>query len=190
MKALSSGRGMAAMAAMGLLAFASAAPAGAGEPTHTMAALEDRLTPGTEIDVVDREGRVVRGEFVSAGAEGMLLTVFGAVEGRRVAAGDVVTVTRKGDSLKNGALIGAAVGAFSAILVGTDDSGASGCYTTGCKVGTGVAVTALYTGVGMLIDRAMKGREVVYRARADRKTWSMAPYPVPRGGGVRLALRF
>lgn len=178
------------MMAMGLLALAGGAPALAGEPARSMAALEERVTPGTEIDVVDRQGRIVRGGFARADEEGVLVTLYGSPEGRRVRAADVVNVTRAGDSLKNGALIGAAVGVLSGIMVGTDDTGESGCYSTGCKVGMAVALVPIYTGIGALIDRAVKGREVVYRAPGERLSWSLTPHPVPRGAGIQLALKF
>jgi hypothetical protein len=181
------------LVATGLLALAGAAPAGAGEPARSMAALEESVQPGTEVDVVDRQGRMVRGEFVRADGEGILVTLYGSAEGRRVPAGDVMNVTRAGDSMKNGALIGAGVGAFSTLLVFADDSSGAAdplCTTTRCKVSTGVMMTAMYAGIGALIDRAIKGRTVVYRAPSDRLSWSVTPHPVPRGAGVQVALKF
>jgi len=182
--------------AMGLLALAPSAPAGAGEPARSMAALEERVKPGTEVDVVDRQGRILRGGFVRADDEGVLVTLYGSAEGRRVPAADVMSVTGPGDSLKNGALIGAAVGALGAIGVVADIEDPNDpyappiCATSGCKVVTSVAVVAVWTGIGLLIDRAIKGHEVVYRAPADRVSWSVTPHPVPRGAGLRVALKF
>ena len=46
-----------------------------------MAALEARVKPGTEVDVVDREGRILRGEFVRADDQGVLVAVYGSDEG-------------------------------------------------------------------------------------------------------------
>ena len=108
-------------------------------------------------------------------------------------AADIMTVTRAGDSLKNGALIGAAVGAISVLAISIDDGSGQAdpwCIDTGCKVAASVFVMAAYPGIGMLIDRAVKGRTVVYRAPADRVSWSVTPHPVPRGAGVRVALKF
>jgi len=31
---------------------------------------------------------------------------------------------------------------------------------------------------------------VVYRAPVDRLSWSVTPHPVPRGAGLRLAVKF
>jgi hypothetical protein len=186
MEKIRSGLGM----AVGLLALGVAAPARAAEPARSMAALEERVQPGTQVDIVDRQGRVLRGDFVRADGEGILITLYGNAEGRRVPAGEVMTVTRPGDSLKNGALIGAAVGVLTAIAVSTDDTDTSGCDTTGCKAVLSVFAVGAYTGIGMLIDRAIKGRTVVYRAPTDRVSWSVTPHPVPRGAGVQVALKF
>jgi hypothetical protein len=190
MRRLSSGLGM---TAMGLLALASAATSQAGEPARTMAALEEKVQPGTQVDVVDRQGRILRGGFVRADDEGVLVTLHGSAEGRRVPAADIMTVTRAGDSLKNGALIGAAAGAITVLAIAIDDGSGQvdpWCIDTGCKVAASALAMAVYPAIGMMIDRAIKGHTVVYRAPADRVSWSVTPHPVPRGAGVRLALSF
>lgn len=177
----------------GVLLLAVSASAVAGEPARSMAALEERVEPGTQVDVVDRQGRILRGDFVRADDEGVLISVFGSAEGRRVPAGDVLSVTRPGDSLKNGALIGAAVGALTALAISVDDGSGQvdpWCIETGCKVAASAFAMGLYTGVGILVDRAIKGREVVFRAPADRVSWSVRPHPVERGAGLQVALRF
>jgi hypothetical protein len=155
-----------------------------------MAALEARLAPGTLVDVVDREGKVLRGDFVRADEKGVLITAHDGGEGNLVLPAHVATVMRHGDSLKNGMLIGAGIGVVSAILLATDEANDTGCYTTGCKVWTGVALVPVYAGIGALIDRSVKGREIVYRAPSERISWSVVPHPVRRGAGIRLALRF
>ena len=43
-----------------------------------MAALEERVQPGTQVDVVDRQGRILRGEFVRADDEGILVSLYRA----------------------------------------------------------------------------------------------------------------
>jgi len=197
MKTTTSGLGI---MAMGLLALAAPVPAGAGEPARSMTALEERVQPGTPIDVVDRQGRILRGDFVRADDEGVLVTTYGSAEGRRVPAGDVMSVTRAGDSLKNGILIGAGVGIALGIgVVATPESERitcvdgvcrPWCVSDACNAGVAVLGAAMSTGIGALIDRAIKGREVVYRAPTDRLSWSVTPHPVPRGAGIQVALRF
>ena len=175
------------------LVLASPAAARAGEPARSMAALEERVQPGTQVDVVDRQGRILRGDFVRADDEGILVTLYGSAEGRRVPAGEVMSVTRPGDSLKNGALIGAAAGAITVLAIAIDDGSGQGdpwCIDTGCKVAASAFAMVAYPAIGMVIDRAIKGRTVVYRAPADRVSWSVTPHPVPRGAGLRLAVKF
>jgi hypothetical protein len=153
--------------------------------------LDERLKPGSEIDLVEREGRGFRGEFVRADEQGILLAGYGGVQGRRVPAADIITITRKGDSLKNGLLIGAGIGLASGLLVasGNDSDGTDWCDGSECA-GFVVFSTATYAGIGVLIDHLVKGREVVYRAPAARVSWSVAPYPVKHGAGVRVAMGF
>jgi hypothetical protein len=101
-------------------------------------------------------------------------------------------VTRHGDSLKSGALIGFAAGVLAAIAVSTDDRGDYGCdtNTTGCKAALSVFALGASTGIGVYVDHEIKGRHVVYRAPTGRVSWSVTPHPVPRGAGIQLALRF
>ena len=189
MKKVSSGLGM----TIGLMFLAASVPPAAGEPARSMIALEERVAPETEVDVVDRQGRTLRGKFVRADDEGVLVTLYGSDEGRRVPATDILTVTRAGDSLKNGALIGAAAGAITVLAINIDDGSGQvdpWCIDTGCKVAASVFAMVAYPAIGMVIDRAIKGRTVVYRAPTDRVSWSVTPHPVPRGAGVRVALKF
>ncbi len=176
--------------AIGVAVVGASPTARAGEPAHSMADLGARLQPGTEVDVVDSDGRVIRGELARADEHGILLAGFGGTEGTLVPAARVLSVARLGDSLKNGLLFGAGFGVLSAIAVATDDTGESGCTTTGCKAGLGIVIVPIYAGIGALVDKAIRGRQVVYRAPSDRVSWSVAPHPVPRGAAVRLAVRF
>lgn len=178
------------------LAVASPSRTLAGEPARSMAALDARVKPGTQVDIVDRDGRLWRGEFVRADDQGVLLAGYGGEAGKLVSAGEVANVVRAGDSLKNGMLIGAGVGVVTAIAIIADDSYngydgyAAECDSTGCKVGVGLALVPIYAGIGALIDKAFKGRETVYRAPSDRVSWRVAPQPVRGGAGVRVAVSF
>jgi hypothetical protein len=178
-----------AWTAAGIAAFvaAGAAPAGA-EVARSMAELEARLAPGARVDVVDRDGRVYRGEFARADADGVLLTAGGSDSGRRIAAADVISVTREGDSVKNGALIGGGIGLASSLLLWAADD-EEFCDAEECVL-SAVFVTATYAGIGALIDHLVKGRTLVYRAPAGPVALTLEPLPVRRGAGLRLTLRF
>jgi len=176
--------------AAAVLAAAGTRTAGA-EVARSMTALEARLEPGVEVDVVDTEGRVYRGDFARADGDGVLLTLTGNAAGRRIPAAEVISVSRRGDSLKNGMLIGGGVGALSSLIVFAEDDYYEGeCDSSGCKVGVALGVTAFYVGVGALIDHLIKGHELVYRAPPEGLALSVAPYPVRQGAGVRVGLTF
>jgi hypothetical protein len=156
--------------------------ASAREPATTMAGLRARLATGTEVDVVDRQGRLLRGQFVRADDEGLLVVPHGTAQARRVAARDVFSVSRPGDSVMNGALIGAGFGLLPvAVLANKPGDFAS------VEV---LSMVATYAAIGALIDLAMKGRTLAYRSTAYEVSWSVAPRPGARGAGVQMTLKF
>jgi hypothetical protein len=171
----------------GLSVAAGGVPAEAAEVARSMAELEARLAPGARVDVVDRDGRVYRGDFARADADGVLLTAGGSDPGRRIAAADVISVTRDGDPVKNGALIGGGIGLASSLLLWAADD-EEFCDAEECVL-SAVFVTATYAGIGALVDHLVKGRTVVYRAPAGAAV-SVGPQPVRGGAGLRLTLRF
>ena len=170
-------------------ALAAAGPrAEAAEPARSMEELEARLAPGAAVDVVDREGRVYRGQFARADSDGVLLTIGGSDTGRRIAASDVISVTRDGDSLKNGLLIGGGIGLASSLLLLAAEN-EEFCDASECVL-SGVFVTATYAGIGALVDYLVNGKTLVYRQPSTRVSLAVTPYPVRRGGGLALSIRF
>jgi hypothetical protein len=165
-----------------VMTLGGAAAAAAREPERTMAGLEARLTPGTEIDLVDRKGQVVHGAFVRADDRGVLITTYRTAEGRRVPVGDIISITRPGDPVLNGALIGGAFGALPFILLAEKPGD--------IPITEAVSAAGTTAAFGALIDFLIKGRTVVYRAPSRHLSWSVAPHPVRRGAGVRVALTF
>ena len=186
MKARGGVQGLVIVMVMGLAIVASA---GAAEPERSLTALESRVRTGTPVEVVDPQGYVLRGTLVRADDEGVVVTVHGSGEGRRVASRDITSVIRYGDSLRNGTLIGAGVGMLGVVGVWTDDSTVT-CSSDGCRTAWSAIVLGSYVGIGALIDHLIKGREVVYRAPNPRVSWSVAPQPARRGAGLQVALRF
>lgn len=127
----------------------------------------DPIVPGGSLPTVfllDARGAEYRGKLLRVnGREVAMLVndrerVFGRAE--------IVRIEKRGDSLKNGAIIGAVVGAALGLLA----AGISDCPAafdescTGTRLGLFVTSVGIYTAVGTGIDAAIKGRTVIYQA--------------------------
>ncbi|MCX6539240.1 MAG: hypothetical protein NT151_09970 [Acidobacteria bacterium] len=96
------------------------------------------------------------------------------------------------DSLKNGTIIGACVGAvFGAVALGleqpVDSAGKKIGFvpdTVGKKIGVMAGVIAMYAGIGALIDYAIKGRETVYERPVGVPSVHLSPIVAPHSVGV------
>lgn len=131
-------------------------PAAAQEPARDLSAL--RLAAGTPVDVVGVNGAEIRGRFVRSSAQS--LTVIG-VDGRELSLPVelIRSVWRRGDRLRNGAIIGGLIGLAGAI------GGQSTCSDCADDIAVGIALgVPIWAGVGALIDRWHVGRTIVYQA--------------------------
>jgi hypothetical protein len=89
--------------------------------------------------------------------------------------GDMVRVDLKGDSLKNGALIGVAVGAVMgglAALGGDCPGAASSC--PGARAGFILAGTATWAAIGVAIDALIPGRTPLWTTAGSRRRSAVA----------------
>ena len=116
--------------------------------------------------VLDDQGSETRGTLLSLDDESVSLLVEG--NERRFERARVRRLQKRGDSLKNGAFIGAVVGAvLSSIGAAVADCPtASDTSCPGAKVGLAFLGTAIYTGVGVGIDALVTGRTTLYEAPA------------------------
>jgi hypothetical protein len=192
--------GRIATAASALLAVAGTCPAAAEGPARTMAAVGQRLAPGTQVEVVDRAGQVVQGRFRRADGEGIAIDLDG-LEEWRVPAADVLRVDTVGDSLRNGILIGLASGALVGVAAATvpeaervscvDGQCTPWCVEDSCRWALAAAVTASGAAVGAYLDHRRTGRRTVFRSPVRRlASVSVAPQLVRRGVGAKVAVRF
>lgn len=113
--------------------------------------------------VQERSGAETRGRLLSITPDAIAIDVEGSQ--RRFAAADVVRIDRRGDSLKNGALIGAAVGVFTAFLSDcprTGNSAGNGC--AGARVAYLLGGSAIWAGIGAGIDALIPGRTRLWPA--------------------------
>lgn len=106
--------------------------------------------------VTDAVGRETKGKLVSwIGSEIVLQTSAGP---RTFTPGEAVRLDLRGDSLKNGALIGLAVGVVMGALAG------AGCDCGGGDAAIFLFSSAFYTFVGVGIDALVPGRTPVWNA--------------------------
>jgi hypothetical protein len=143
----------------------------------TAALAQDTLVKGLTaagmptVFVLDDRGVETRGRLVKLDDDGVVVLVGSAQ--RRFELARVNRVSRRGDSLKNGAIAGAVFGAVMGVLASglaecSDDRGRiSGCGA-GARTALAVGSTAFYAAIGTGIDAAVQGRTVIYQAPAAR----------------------
>ena len=147
------------------------------------------VKPGDRVEMTDRTNRRLTGVVQGVGPSA--LTV--AVEGRdeQWALADMRELWRRGDSLTNGALIGAAAGGVAGLIGGI---GLASLFENEARAGAGplTAMTALGAlgglAAGAGIDALIPGRTLVYRDQA--RTVTLLPLVSPGARGVRLTVRF
>lgn len=149
------------------------------------------VKPGDKITVVDLAGREAEGRI------GMLsrdrLTLVTPAGSRELVEVDVAQIRqRRGDSLQNGAIIGAAAGAgyglaVLALLASTSDGG--GPIPAGVVTGM-VAFTGIGAAVGAGIDALITRRQVIYRKPSGENRFSISPLFGRGRRGAAVTLKF
>lgn len=147
--------------------------AGAQDPGVT-GATTDRMPT---VSVLDDRGVETKGKLVKLDADAVVLRV--AAEQVRFDLAQVSRITRLGDSLKNGAMVGAAIGAGLGVLKAHLFAGG-----TGERIAGVAASTAIYAAIGTCIDAAVQARTVIYPAPAVRISIGAA------GAAVSVTLRW
>jgi len=167
------------------LALAWASMAGA---QTSVASLEDLQALGSAktVTVIDTHAQKFQGTIADASESVLWLRIGNQI--RRFQAAEIRTVNvRKEDSLKNGALLGAAVsgGLSSLMFLDNECRDDPVCYKA---LGVYTAAGAL---VGLAIDAMIHGTTVVYRARSQ-PPHLVSVVPIAGGGrrGVELTIRF
>jgi hypothetical protein len=133
-----------------------AAPVKAAEPARDLASMP--VTSATVVYVRTSNGANVEGRFVRASSRDLVIA---GTDGRETTlmAEQVVSVWKRGDSLRNGAVIGGLFGLAGGIF------GQSRCTDCSSEIAIGVGLgVPLWAGIGALIDRQHVGRTLIYRA--------------------------
>ena len=166
------------------------ATAEAQELAGTFDQLRVLVKPGDTLTIVDDAGQRVRGKVTSLSNSVLDLTVSGTA--RQFRSTDVTTIEKRGsDSLKNGALIGLAVGggiggAAIAAFAATDDGSVGPFLVLGFLMYGGIGA-----GIGTGFDALIEGNRVIYaRSGSAGARLTIAPIVSRDRKGARVSLRF
>lgn len=158
-----------------LVAFVVCAASLAGcahlQPAQSWDELAQRLEPGTPVAVTDAGGTEVRGTVSAVSRNSVTLNV--DKTSRVFDSQDVRQVRRDGDSLWNGLIIGAAIGALGAAL---PDNRCTG-QPVRCddkQIPARVAFFGIATAAGIGLDALQRNRSVLYGS-PGRTTMSVVP---------------
>lgn len=162
-------------------------PARAQQAVTSFDALRGLVKSGDTITVSDKAGIEATGRVEDLTSSVLVLRV--GTESRRFTEPDVSRIRqRRADSLVNGTLIGAAVGAGLGVI------GASSCggdpYLCTEAAGASIALGAgLGAGIGVAVDAALRSTRVVYERPETRAvTLHVAPVLGRRRVGAALSL--
>jgi hypothetical protein len=151
--------------------------------------LQSTLRPGDTVDLTDASGAKTRGSVTGVQPSTLRLAVAG-IE-REWAASEVREVRRRGDSVKNGAIIGAVAGgvvggiggwALGSLFV-NEGASFAGPFLTVLALGAGGGA-----GIGAGVDALIPGRTLVYRQ--TNRALTVSPLVSRDARGVHVAFRF
>jgi hypothetical protein len=152
---------------------------------QTLTLLKPQVPIGDVVYVTDTAGMTIKGKLAAI-TDDVLRVKVEAGE-REIATADIRQVQwRRQDSVLNGLLIGAAVGAIPGIywLIADPNECTGLCPEDYASI-------ALGAGIGALIDLAISKKVTVYTAASDRSRHvSVGPVISRNRKGVQLALRF
>jgi hypothetical protein len=142
-------------ATIGMLATTTVV-AGAAEPARNLSQMA--VAAGDTIYVRPVDGAEIQGRFVRASTQTLVITTLDGSE-RELEAASVLTVWKRGDRLRNGAIIGGIVGLLGGIF------GHSACTDCSSEIAIGVGLgVPLWAAIGAFIDAQHVGRTMIYMA--------------------------
>ena len=148
------------------------------------------VKPGDRITVVDVTGRETKGQIGKLSPDALMLVT--SAGPRQLGELDVATISQRcGDSLVNGAIIGAVAGTAYVVtalaLVGDSDGGG---IIVPAAVGWGVVFAGIGAAAGMGIDGLISRRQVIYQSPAGRSRVSLSPVFGRGRRGAAITVKF
>jgi hypothetical protein len=176
-----------------LLLLAVVAGCSARPPARSLTDLQQQIRPGHTVYVIDTSGTETRGKLTAITPTGLTVDVSGA--SRTFDEPQIRQVQRYGDSLRNGALIGAGIALPGALIGDLSYTCREGGVDGRCGFGVGrrALTVGLFAAVGAGIDALMRSRRQVFLApgttTATRRL-RVAPDLLRKGGGVALMIEY
>jgi len=159
-----------------------AAPAAAQTPATAPPMVKAEGLP--TVFLTDLQGAQHRGQLIRVAPDEVVL--LGDSGERTFTRSEIALIETRGDSLMNGALIGASVGVLTGFLAaGISDCSMGQDSCGGQRIGIFATSVALYALIGVGIDALIKGRTVLYRAYG-KPTVSLAVQPGKAAIGLNV----
>ncbi len=132
------------------------------------------VQPGDTLTITDNAGVRVRGKLVEITTTSLVLDVSRAL--RQFQESEIYMIERRGDSLKNGALIGFSAGGALAAALATSFRGSDWRFDPEDYLAVIAVFGGVGAGIGVGIDALIRGHTVIYaRSRSAARTVSFAP---------------
>jgi hypothetical protein len=148
------------------------------------------VKPHDKITVVDVTGRELKGRIGKLSCDALILLTS---EGpRQLGEVDVATITqRRGDSLKNGAIVGAVAGtAYFATMLAIFKDSDGGDVIVPTAIAGGVLFAGMGAAAGVGLDALISRRQVIYAKSVGRSRATVSPMFGRGGRGAIVTVRF
>jgi hypothetical protein len=140
-----------------------------------------KVAPGDVIYVTNSAGTVVSGPLTTISPSAL------TIDSHEFKPAPGLKIERRGDSLKNGTLIGLAVGAGLAAMVAS----LGDCVAVECTKGASLlAPVAVYGAIGAFIDWRRKGRTLIYDGGVAQPSVRIAPEVTPTRKALSVTVSF
>jgi hypothetical protein len=172
------------------LLFAGGMPAAAQEIASSFEQLAVLVKPNDTISVVDATGAEIKGRIGKLSRD--LLTLATSEGTRHLGEADVAAISqRRGDSLRNGAIIGAVAGlAYYAAMVAIFwDTDGGDVFVPSLFAG-GALFAGMGAAAGVGIDALISSRRVIYRKAVGQSGIQVAPIVGHGRRGAAVTVRF